>query len=416
MPRKPRHSATTVELRYGQDACFSCEIEGERLVAYHPAPAASERIPEDLHTALASPLDFPPLEQLCIPGDHVTLALDRHTPAAPELIAGIWEVLSRKGVDPDGLQIVQPIALDGVTLADPRSALPDGIRDRIRWAIHDPTDEKRQAYLATTARNERIYLDREVTDADVVIPVGTIGYDPVIGYRGTSSVFYPGLSTVEAISRTRGEGHSELGPHDERPLRQTIDEIAWLLGTQFTVQVIPGAGRSAAAVLAGGLDSVFREGIRRFDELWRVRLFERAETVVVAIDADMAGHGWDQLGAALATARSLVARGGRVIVLSEIASEPGDGVNLVRQSRSSRDALQPIRKQAPVDMTSATQLAMAADWARVYLLSKLPSEVVDELFMTPLADEGEAHRLIAAASPSVFIGSAQHAWGEIWPG
>ena len=77
---------------------------------------------------------------------------------------------------------------------------------------------------------------------------GMIAYDSLLGYRGTNSVFYPGLSNTEAIARTRGEGHSELGPDDERPLRQTIDEIAWLLGTQFSVQV-PGQNGAPATVL-----------------------------------------------------------------------------------------------------------------------------------------------------------------------
>src|SRR5437660_369348 len=108
------------------------------------------------------------------------------------------------------------VALGGVALSDPRSLLPEGPRQEIQWTRNDPTDQKRQAYLAATARGERIYLARELVDADVVISVGMIAYDSLLGYRGTNSVFYPGLSNVEAVSRARGEGHSELGPDDER--------------------------------------------------------------------------------------------------------------------------------------------------------------------------------------------------------
>lgn len=401
-----------MSLTYGDQGRLTCRLEPERIVAFHAAPPAIS-VAEPLRAALSAPLDFPPFEQLCVPGDRVTLALDRHTPAAATLIAEIWKVLSRRGVEAADLQILQPAALDGVTLADPRVELPAEVRETIRWGIHDPTDPRRQSYLATTARNERIYLAREITDADVVVSVGSIAYDRVLGFRGTSSVFYPGLSNAEAIGRARGEGHSELGPDDERPLRQTIDEIAWLLGTQFTVQVLPAAGTGAAAVLAGAPDSVFRQGRRLLEDWWRVRLPERAEMVVVAVDADGAGHGWDQLGAAVATARNLVARGGKIVVLSELSAEPGEGLTMIRQSRSARDALQPIRRQAPVDMIPATQLATAADWANVYLLSKLPVDVVDELFLTPLENEREAQRLIEGAAGCVLIESAQHSWGEV---
>jgi len=404
-----------VGLDYGLSGKFSCDFDASRVVALHNAPPPSAGLTEEIRKALEHPLDFPPLEQLCIPGDHVVLALDRHTPQAPELISEIWQVLERRGVEADTIQILQPVALETAPLPDPRTLLPPEVRSQVRWTIHDPTDEKKQAYLATTARGERIYLDRECTDADVVISVGSIAYDSVLGHRGTNSVFYPGLSTIDSISRARGEGHSELGPDDERPLRQTIDEVAWLLGTQFTVQVIPAGGSAAATVLAGAYEPVFRHGKKILEEMWQVRLLERAETIVVAIDADSAGHGWDQVGAALATARNLVSKGGRVIVLTELEGETGDGLNLIRQSRSPRNALQPIRKQAPLDMIPATQLATIADWAHLYLVSKLPADVVDELFMSPLENVREVERLVNQSSRCVFIGSAQHCWGEVVP-
>jgi nickel-dependent lactate racemase len=403
----------SVFLNYGKAGTFSCDIASRRIMAMRPGPAACPDVRERLRSVLAAPLEFPALEQLCIPGDKVVLALDRQTPVAPELIAGIWEVLEKRGVDAPSLSILQPVALDAISPGDPRTALPEEIRGQIRWSVHDAVDERRQAYLATTARGQRIYLDGDVVEADVVISVGAIAYDPLLGFRGTSSVLYPGLSTAEDIARARGEGHSELGPHDERPLRQTIDEIAWLLGTQFSVQVIPGQGASACRVLAGGADSVFREGQRLLEELWCVRLAERAELVVVAVDVDCSGHGWNQIGAALATARNLVARGGKVIVLSELEEITGDGLNIIRQGREPRDALRAIRKQAPLDMIPATQVASAADWSRIYLLSRMPPDVVDELFMTPLANEREVQRLLSGDEPCVFVGSAQHTWGEV---
>src|SRR5690606_12145502 len=106
-------------------------------------------------------------------------------------------------------------------------------------------------------------------------------------------------SRSDAISRAHGVGHDELGPGDERSLRQTIDEVGWLLGVQFTVQVIPAVGGAAAEVFAGSVDSVFRRGKERLDEHWRVQTDERVELVVVAVEGDEAGHDWRQIGAAL---------------------------------------------------------------------------------------------------------------------
>lgn len=402
-----------VSLRYGRQGQFSCEIDPRRIVAQHRGPPQCQGFAARIRAALATPLDFPSLVQVCVPGDRVVVALDRHTPCAADLIAEIWPMLEQRGVAAAGIQILQPAALDAVPLVDPRSRLPEGVRQDVQWTVHDPTDPRRLAYLAASARGERIYMAKELVDADVVLSVGMIAYDPVLGYRGTNSVFYPGLSNTDAVIRSRGEGHSELGPDDERPLRQTIDEIAWLLGTQFSIQVLPATGGGAADVIAGAYDRVFRKGKQLLADSWRVVLRERADLVLAAVDADSAGHGWDQVGAALATARRLVAKGGKIVILSELDAEPEIGIEIIRRSQSPREALKPIRKQAPVDMIPATQFATAADWARVYLVSKLPVGMVDELFMVPVENDRELAKLLANDDSCVILESAQHTYGEV---
>jgi nickel-dependent lactate racemase len=226
-------------------------------------------------------------------------------------------------------------------------------------------------------------------------------------------VIYPGLSTTAAVARAHGQGHHELGPDNDRPLRQLIDEVAWLLGIQFSVQVVAAGGDQIAAVVAGLDQSVFRRSKELLNEHWLVRLKERPATVVVAVDNDAGGHGWAQIGAAMATARNLVAKGGKVLVLSEMNAELGDGLQLVRDSRHARDALKPLRQQAPPDLIAATQLAGLVDWANVYFLSKMESGTVEELFMTPLESPKEAQRLLAGKSSCLVLGGAQHTFGRV---
>ena len=56
-------------------------------------------------------------------------------------------------------------------------------------------------YLAATKEGRRIYLNRSVIDADVVIPVGRIGFHPIMGYRGPWSVIFPGSLTARLWRR-----------------------------------------------------------------------------------------------------------------------------------------------------------------------------------------------------------------------
>ncbi|HTN03464.1 MAG TPA: hypothetical protein VL132_16360, partial [Planctomycetaceae bacterium] len=295
---------------------------------------------------------------------------------------------------------------------DPRSALPAEIRAAVGWQMHQPAADNSTGYLATSLSGERVYLARELLDADFVLPVGRLGFDPVLGYRGAASLFYPGLSSPDAFVRAHGQGHSELRPEDDRPLRQLIDEAAWLLGVQFGVQVIPSA-TGIAAVLAGSLEATIREGRRQLDIGWRITQHERRETVLVSVRPAAGPTTWDEVGAALEVARKLVTRGGRIVLLTDLEATPGPGVEMVRNRRSPSDALQPLRRESPPDLVPATQWTQAADWASLYLLSRLESNLAEDLFAIPLENEREVQRLLGGAEDCLAIAGAQFAYGEI---
>jgi len=407
-----RSNPGPISLNYGTEGRFSCEIDAARVVASRIGPRAVSQLGDEIARSLAHPVAFPPLVQAVISDDHVVLALDRYTPQAASLVAAVWVVLEDREVDPARVTVLQPVPLNGTPLPDPRSELPEHARQAMAWKTHDPTSDL-CAYLAATSSGERIYLARELIDADIVITLGSIEYDSVLGYRGTNSVFYPGLSNADAVAKAHGQGHRELGPDDTRPLRQLIDEIGWLLGTQFTLQVIPSTGTDVAGVVAGTYDSVLQEGKQALAEGWLVELDRRADIVVAAVDVDARGHGWTQVGAALATARNLVAREGKIILLSELDEELGAGLELLAEADAPRDASPQLRAQSPADLVGATQCIEAVDWADVYLLSELPSDLVEDLFMIPLTNDKEVLRLLESGGTCAFVGSAQHAHGQL---
>ena len=55
----------------------------------------------------------------------------------------------------------------------------------------------------------------------------------------------------------------------------------------------------------------------------------------------------------------------------------------------------------------------AADWAHLYLMSELPRDVVDSLFMIPLESERELQNLLMGSEECILLGGAQHAWGQV---
>ncbi|MGE4001969.1 MAG: hypothetical protein AB7I48_17325, partial [Planctomycetaceae bacterium] len=153
--------------------------------------------------------------------------------------------------------------------------------------------------------------------------------------------------------------------------------------------------------------AAFRRGKQQLAEHWGIELDERPETVVVAVDAVDKQDVWPALGAALESARRLVARDGRIVVLSQACAPLSPGLELIRASRTPRDALQPLRLAVPHDVAASTQIAKTADWARVYLFSGVEEALVEDLFMTPLSNVAEYRRLLDSGGTVAFVESAQ---------
>jgi nickel-dependent lactate racemase len=201
--------ATTQCLRYGDGQQFEIDLDSNRIAGRNQPPEPAADFAGEVRRQLAAPLDFPPLELAVVPGDRVVIALDRHTPGATEIIAAVWAVFERRSIKPSDVTILQPASWRLDHLPDPRVALPKPVREQMHWTIHDATDKKRERFLANSAGGERIYLDCEVVDADLVLPIGAVGFDPLLGFRSAGSAIFPGLSNIDSMAKARGQDHSD---------------------------------------------------------------------------------------------------------------------------------------------------------------------------------------------------------------
>lgn len=397
-----------INLTFGRRGACQIRIPAEHLKSQFQAPAAVNPLSDILAQALETPHEYPSLRHAVVAGDRITLVVDRQTPQAETLVLGMWTLLESCGVNAADVTILVPATLTPGANPDLRRLLPVGVREQVVLKLHDPTDEKSTGYLATTAGGERIYLHQDLLDADLPILMGGVGFDSVLGFRGGGSALYPGLSTVEAIRKSVGQGHDELAPDDSRPLRQLMDEVSWLLGLQFAVQVVPSVGDGVSAIIAGQVDAAFQKACSLLSESWTLPVKSRAGTVVVAVDHDAHGHSWSQLGAALDVARQLVSREGRIVALTDLRSDLTPGIRLLSEVRSPRDALKPLRESQPPDMTAASQIARALDWAGVSLMSGLPGDLVEDLGMLPLDATEELQKLLETEDSIAIVQSAQH--------
>ena len=386
-----------------QDESLELELPDEQFVAAWRGPAGHARSDsaEIIRAALQAPRDFPPLRQIIVPGDRVTIALDPAISEAGPLLGAISETLREAGVEAGSLTVL----LSSGSLGELEQSLPQGAS----LAVHDPDDRGQMAYLATTKHGRRIYLNRHVTEADMVVPVGRLAFDPILGYSGPWSVLFPGLTDRESMKAHRSLFRVDSDAHQEKSMRANRDEsfeVSWLLGTQLHVGVVP-AVRGYIELVAGRDNSVCDQGVAWLEQHWTFRTDSRAEIVVAGIGRPGDETSLDALAEGLSTATRLVQHGGKIIVLSRAAGSVGPALGCLLDASDAERGKSRLRgHESDQDFQIASRIAQAVSWADVFLYSGLPCDLVEELSMVPIEKPEQARRLVAQGGSASFVSQA----------
>jgi nickel-dependent lactate racemase len=385
-------------LHFGREQ-IDVAIAEDRLVGVRrrpPAPALADPAAA-VRDALEAPLGFPPLRRALTPDDRVTVVIDEHLPRLAHLLAPLLEHIVSAGVTPEAITLLSSApAADQGWLED----LPEAFEE-VRVEVHDPKDRKKLAYLATTRRGRRVYVNRSAVDADQIVVLGRPDADPLLR-RGGAGMLYPALSDEATREELAGIQASA------QALRHEAAEIAWLLGAPFLVQIVEGAGDDIAHVVAGPVDTS-EEGLRLYEARWRQTYANLADTVVATLSGDPRRREFGHLALALAHAADVVQPEGRIILLSEVLPRLGPGAEVLRQADDPGRALEQLSRVQAQDRAAAMQWAAAARRAQIYLLSGLPEATAEGLFVTPMEHAGQLQRLVRGAGSYLLLEDADKA-------
>jgi nickel-dependent lactate racemase len=407
------HTAqTTVTIRFGANAKVDVDLPAGALLAHCDAPRGARLmdVTEGVKAALAQPLDFPPLAQAAVPGDRVVLALDADVPQAPAIVAEVFSVLSARGVDAADVTILRTQADERAGLPDPHELIPAADRSRMMVKVHDPRARDRLGYLAAGGDHEPVYLNRLLCEADLVVPIGCLRCEGALGYYGMHGGLFPAFSDAASIERVVvASGDARRPSRDEGRVRKRIEEVGWLLGVQFTLQVIPGDADDALEVLAGKPEAVFERGQQLAQAAWRFQTPRRADLVISTICGGPAQQSWDHVARAVATASKVARDDGAIVVCTDLAAPPGEALARLASARDPDVALRKIRKEHLFDAEAALQIAAAQRNARIYLLSRLDDAAVEELGIAAVGDARRIARLVEQHDSCVVLGNAHNA-------
>jgi nickel-dependent lactate racemase len=393
-------------LRYGKNSRLCLEPDGESSLTLCPAPRGEPlvRVDEAVRQALIAPLEFPPLAQAATPGDKVVLALDRGVPQAAAIVSEVVQALAGAGVDPREIVLLHTQA--GAGAGDPLAGLPLAFRHSVTCRVHDPANRDALSYLAAAADARPIYINRALHDADLVIPIGVLRLPASLGYYGASSVLFPAFSDAASLERYHSAQAAE--PLQQARLCRRADEVGWLLGSQFTIQVVPAAAGGILHVVAGDPAAVNRAGAPLCEAAWTFSVPAPASLVVTTIEGDAAQQSWENVARALAAAARALDDDGAVVVCSELAEPPGPGLQCLAGADDLKGAMHQIARRRPHDVLAAGQLARSLERSKIYLVSQLDDAAVEELGILPLESQGVA-RLVHRYRSCLVLTNAHYA-------
>lgn len=397
-------------LHYGLDSSLAFDLPEGVLVAHcqEPPGGLTRNLAEAVRAALAHPLDYPALDRATVPGDKVVLALDQGLPHAGVISAAVVQYLIDAGVMLEDITVLRAQADVDAGGEDPRNFLPADQTRAPTIAIHDPQDRDQLAMLGRAFEDRPVYLNRLIHDADVVVPIGCLKCSESVDYHGVYGGVFPLFADAKTQQRFRNPGTPDSRAELVAKMQQEVDQVGWMLGAQFTVQLVPGPSTGPLRVLAGESRHVFAEGRKECLSAWNHLVPQRASLVVAAISGDRSQQTWRNLGRALTAALAVVGEDGAIALCTELAEGLGPAMQSLVGAESAHDALRRIRKDRPEDAVPAAALIEALGRARVYLHSRLEDSLVEDLGIAPIAGGDDVLRLVRRHPSCILLGGAQY--------
>jgi hypothetical protein len=244
-----------------------------------------------------------------------------------------------------------------------------------------------------------------VIDADAVIILSGRGYSSLLGYSGAEGLIYPNLTDNETLSSLYGQLSSETVSNRALVAQQESQEISWLLGCPFLIQVIVGEGDTLTDIISGLLETS-RDGEQLLNKRWASTIPQKVDAVIATLSGDANLHGFTQLSQAALNASRLLNANGKLILLTESDTSLSEGAEIFRRVDEPIEALQQALKSKVHDFEAVFQWARACTDAQIYLASEIRPDIVEEIFATPIGSPRDVERLLEGCSSWAYLPDA----------
>ncbi len=357
-------------------------------------------------SALEQPLGYPPVKEWMFPGDKVAIVLQASLLRPVEVAGVALEYCQANGIEMDDVllvvlpataarfgigadQLVQTEAQ--VANGEPPATLPVTVTGKtVHCHVHDQRNPFGLAYLAANEAGDPVHVNRELVDADVVLPIGC----PTSGC-GTEirDCIYPDYGSIDRAEPFRALTGTAVQRADEVQLANDN------LGSFFTLQIVYSPGGDVASAVAGQRNQAVAAATELANEQWTIDPVFETDLVIATIEEPGRAQTWGDFASALIASATAAPGTGPIVIWSAIKQQP---------DRGTRKSLQRQFDDSGKGKLSRAHRRVASITAErpVFLHSELPQSSIEELGIGFIADQEDILRIAAKASNGVLLRDA----------
>ena len=364
---------------------------------------------EEVARALGEPIGSPRLREIVKRGEKIVVITSDVTRPCPtyRIMPPLLDELYAAGCRPEDITLV--FALGSHRRHTPEEmALLAGERAyrEIKCVDGDPND---CVHMGVTDCGTPVDITRVVAEADRRICLGNIEYHYFAGYSGGAKAIMPGVSTPAAIQCNHSmmvKDEACAGNLDTNPVRQDIEQAAAMVGVDFIVNVVLDEHKQIVRAVAGDLVKAHREGCKFLDGMYLKRLDRRADIVIVSQGGAPKDLNLYQTQKALDNAKHAVKKGGTIILIGSCKEGLGSKVfeEWLLSAPTAHSMIERIGTQFQLGGHKAAAIAMVLENAEIYLVSDMPDEFVERIFLKPAHSAQEAFdKAMARLGPDATV-------------
>lgn len=247
-------------------------------------------IEKELKKSLENPLDSPPLKELSRNVNKVAIVVEDISRPSPteKILPAIIEEIESAGVSLKNVILIPALgAHREMTEIEMERKVSKEVLKKVKWINHRYRDRNELKFLGKTKRGTKVYVNKYVADADLIILVGTIEPHPQAGFGGGYKNILPGVAGVETIAHNHLLGANPLHfcmigwEPEKNPMRSDLEEAGKMVkGKVFIINTVLNSELKIVKILTGSPISAHREGIKIAREIYEIKIPRQADIII----------------------------------------------------------------------------------------------------------------------------------------